>query len=109
MKKQDLLFALICIAVIAGLFYLYFTGRHPQPTDPRIPQHQNLTKETPRTTCLTCHDPQTGTNDVAKRIQVNHPEKWKDEKFLCQRCHKIQASQDAKAALSPGSASPLNK
>ncbi|MBL8151064.1 MAG: hypothetical protein JNN15_14145 [Blastocatellia bacterium] len=91
MKRQDLLFAAIVVLVVAGLIYLSITGRHPQPTVKNIPEHQNLQALTPRAKCLECHDPQNGSIvDKSKRIQEKHPEKWKDEKFSCLKCHTLQ-------------------
>jgi hypothetical protein len=91
MKKRDLIFGGICLFVIAGLVYLSVTGRHPQPTLLSVPQHQQLKDLTPRDTCLECHDPEKGTNPPEKRVQWNHPEKWKDKKFSCLKCHKLQS------------------
>lgn len=90
MKKRDLLFAVICIAVVGFLIWLSLIGKHAQPTLLSVPQHQNIKDITPRERCMTCHDPQTGTNDPAKRIQSSHPEKWKDEKFSCLKCHELK-------------------
>ncbi len=92
MKKRDLLFILMILGVTAGLFYLYFIGRHPQPTVQTIPEHQGFNTLTPRTKCLECHHPETGSiADLKKRITKTHPEKWQDEKFSCLNCHKLQA------------------
>ncbi|MEW6730553.1 MAG: hypothetical protein AB1489_04370 [Acidobacteriota bacterium] len=89
MKKRDLLFIVIVLVVFSGLYYLSVKGRHPQPTLQTVPEHQSLKPLTPRVECLTCHDPQAGTA-IEKRIKANHPEKWKDEKFSCLGCHKLQ-------------------
>ena len=99
MKKRDLLFVFIVVVVVSGLVYLERTGRHPRPVLQSIPEHANLKAQTPRTTCLVCHDPQNGTNPDDKRIKVDHPEKWKDEKFPCIGCHKIQPGPNKTAQL----------
>jgi hypothetical protein len=103
MKKRDLIFALICVAVVAGLAYLSITGQHPKPTYQSIPEHQSLKPLAKRDQCLVCHDPQNGTIvDVSKRIPSNHPEKWKDEKFPCIGCHTLQPGPEPhKATINP--------
>jgi hypothetical protein len=101
MKRRDLIFVIIIIAVVSGLVYLERSGKHPKPTVQSIPEHQNFDRNTPRTTCLACHNPENGT--AAKRITVTHPEKWKDEKFSCLGCHKLQpAGTPANAGLGKG-------
>src|SRR2546428_749093 len=98
MKKRDLIFAIIVIAVVSGLIYLSYTGKHPKPTLQSIAEHQNLKPQTTtRAQCLVCHDPQTGTA-VNKRIMVTHPDKWRDEKFNCIGCHKLQPAAPAAPA-----------
>ncbi|MFY9227343.1 MAG: hypothetical protein WAQ98_32025 [Blastocatellia bacterium] len=90
MKKRDLLFAVICVAVVSFLIILSIKGKHPQPTVLSIPQHQGIKDLTPRERCLECHDPKTGLNEPDKRIKATHPEKWQDIKFSCIKCHKLQ-------------------
>lgn len=96
MKNRDLIFAIVCLVVILGLVYLSVTGKYGKPTLLTVPAHQGITAETPRTRCLECHDTQTGTIDVSKRLPSNHPDKWKDEKFLCTRCHEVRRSIELK-------------
>lgn len=96
MKRRDLLFAAICVAVVGFLVFLSITGKHPQPTDLSIPQHKEIKALTPRERCLECHDPKTGANDVSKRIKPTHPEKWQDIKFSCIKCHQLQTAADTK-------------
>jgi hypothetical protein len=101
MKRRDLIFVLIVVAVVSGLIYLSVTGKHPQPTSQSIAQHQGFDFRTPRTKCLECHDPVTGTG--TRKIKETHPAKWKDEKFSCLGCHKLQPAGDpAKAGLAKG-------
>jgi hypothetical protein len=96
MKKRDLLFAAICVVVVGFLIFLSVTGKHPQPTDLSIPQHQSIKDITPRDRCLECHHPQTGINEPNKRIKTTHPEKWQDIKFSCIKCHKLKTATDTK-------------
>ncbi|MBI4854997.1 MAG: hypothetical protein HY819_24620 [Acidobacteria bacterium] len=93
MKKRDLLFAAICVVVVSFLIFLSIRGKKPKPTNLSIPEHQNIKDLTPRERCLDCHHPQTGINDVSKRIKSTHPEKWQDIKFSCIRCHKLQTAE----------------
>ena len=95
--KKDLLFVAIVIIVVVGLVYLDKTGKHPQPTSLAIPEHQKMTDMAKRDDCLVCHDPEKG----SKPIAVTHPQKWRDEKFPCIGCHKLQpAASSSKAAFS---------
>lgn len=87
MKLHDWFFAAIILLVVSALVYISITGRHPQPTSKQVAGHRQIRTSTQRSTCLECHDPVTGT---ARRIQPSHPEKWKDEKFSCLKCHQLQ-------------------
>ncbi|MCS6884089.1 MAG: hypothetical protein RMM17_13175 [Acidobacteriota bacterium] len=88
MKLHDWIFGGIILLVVAALFYISVTGRHPQSISINTIAHQQIKASTPRSTCLECHDPVNGLAGV--KIQPDHPEKWKDEKFSCLRCHKLQ-------------------
>lgn len=94
MKKRDLLFAGICVAVVGFLIFLSFRGKKPKPTNLSIPEHQGIKDITPRDRCIECHHPQTGTIDISKRIKATHPEKWQDIKFSCIKCHKLKTAAD---------------
>src|SRR5262245_39581075 len=97
MKRRDLVFVVIIVAVVSGLVYLSIIGKHPQPTDQSILEHKSFNRDTPRTTCLACHNPENGTAE--KRIKETHPEKWKDEKFSCIKCHTLKPAATANAGL----------
>ncbi len=87
-RKQDWIFVGIVVAVVFILAALSYFGPHP-PAVPPIPAHQSLTSQTTRVECLVCHDPEKGQPPQA-RLTVRHPQKWRDEKFSCLGCHKIQ-------------------
>ncbi|MBX7223885.1 MAG: hypothetical protein K1Y36_28480 [Blastocatellia bacterium] len=87
-EKRDWIFVLIVIAVIAVLAALSYFGPHPKKITP-VGMHAAVTPRTTRLECLTCHDPEKGQPPQA-RLNVRHPQKWRDEKFSCLGCHQLQ-------------------
>lgn len=88
MKSRDLIFMLIVLAVIGGLFFLSNKNK-AKALSPSQPQH--LTAKT-RGECFQCHQ----SEKLAElERQHKHPNKWRDEKVNCLLCH--LAPQGSKA------------
>ena len=80
MKSRDLIFIVIVLAVVGGLYFLS-TKNKAKPLSPTIPEH--LTAKA-REDCLKCHLPET----LAElERQHKHPGKWRDERVSCLFCH----------------------
>ena len=81
LKSRDLIFIAIVILVVGGLWWLS-TRNKAKSMRPTPPEH--LTAKL-RDECLKCHLPETL---AQMEIQHKHPNKWRDEKIECTRCHK---------------------
>ena len=80
MKTRDLIFILIVVLVVGGLYYLSTKNKaKPLPVEPR--EHLTATK---RDECLACHLPEKMSQ---LEIQHKHPGKWRDERVSCLLCH----------------------
>jgi hypothetical protein len=80
-KSRDLIFIAIVILVVGGLWWLS-TRNKAKSMRPTPPEH--LTAKM-RGECLKCHLPEI----LAEReLQHKHPNKWRDERVECTRCHK---------------------
>ncbi len=79
MKSRDLIFALIVIVVVGGLYLL--STRNKAKAMPNRPEHVNVTA---REDCLKCHLP-AKFEDLER--QHKHPGKWRDARVSCQLCH----------------------
>jgi FtsZ-interacting cell division protein ZipA len=88
MKSRDLIFIAIVILVVGGLWWLS-TRNKAKALQPTPPEH--LTAKL-RDDCLKCHLPETL---AQMELQHKHPNKWRDERVECTRCHK--PPQDANA------------
>ncbi len=80
MKPRDLLFVLIVVVVIGGLYFL--STRNKAKAMPAIAQHLNVLA---REDCLKCHLP-AKFEDLER--QHKHPGKWRDARVSCLLCHK---------------------
>jgi hypothetical protein len=81
MKRRDLLFVLIVLVVVGGLYFLSTRGRaQPVPSTPV----EHLSSKT-REDCLRCHVPE---KMSALEVAGRHPGKWKDRRVSCFQCHK---------------------
>jgi|SRR5262245_20026031 len=81
MKFRDLIFIAIVILVVGGLWWLS-TRNKAKAMLPAPPEH--LTAKL-RDDCLKCHIPETL---AEMELQHKHPNKWRDERVECIRCHK---------------------
>lgn len=85
MRTRDLLFVVIILTVVGGLYFLSTRGK-AQPVPSQPPEH--MAAKT-REDCLRCHTPeQLGALELAHR----HPGKWRDERVSCFRCHSAAAA-----------------
>lgn len=84
MKPRDLIFVLIVVIVIGGLYFL--STRNKAKAMPAIPAHLNVQA---REDCLKCHLP--AKFEELER-QHKHPGKWRDARVSCLLCHKAPDS-----------------
>lgn len=80
-KPRDLIFIAIIIIVVGGLWWLS-TRNRAKAMRPNTPEH--LTARF-RGECLKCHLPE---KLAELELQHKHPNKWRDERVECTRCHK---------------------
>lgn len=88
MKPRDLIFVLIVVIVVGGLYFL--STRNKAKAMPAIAEHQNVTA---REDCLKCHLP---AKFEALEKEHKHPGKWRDERVSCLLCHKAPNGSKAK-------------
>jgi hypothetical protein len=83
MKKNDLIFIAIALAVIGLFIFLSLIGRKAAPMTAQA-YHAGITRETPRETCWGCHTPDS-------EVWLRHPKKGKppDQTTPCHVCHKL--------------------
>ena len=80
MKSRDIIFLLIIITVVGGLYYLSTKNKaKPMPANP--PEHLTVTN---RKDCLSCHMEE---RMARLEIEHKHPGKWRDERVSCLLCH----------------------
>lgn len=79
MKSRDLIFALIAITVVGGLYFLS-TRNRAKPMSVRA-EHATVKA---REDCLQCHLPA-----KFEELERNHkhPGKWRDKRVSCLLCH----------------------
>lgn len=80
MKSRDLVFIIIVIAVVGGLYFL--STKNKAKAMPAIPEHVAAKA---REDCLKCHLP---TKFEELERQHKHPGKWRDARVSCLLCHK---------------------
>jgi hypothetical protein len=80
MKSRDLVFILIVVVVVGGLYYL--STRNRAMAMPAIPEHATVRA---REECLKCHSP---AHFEELERQHKHPGKWRDARVSCLLCHK---------------------
>jgi hypothetical protein len=80
MKSRDMIFIVIVIAVVGGLYFLS-TKNKAKPMSATTPEHLTVKA---REDCLRCHLPETL---AALEQQHKHPGKWRDERVSCLLCH----------------------
>ena len=80
MKSRDLVFIIIVIAVVGGLYFL--STKNKAKAMPAIPEHATAKA---REDCLRCHLP--AKFEELER-QHKHPGKWRDARVSCLLCHK---------------------
>src|SRR6516225_1063286 len=88
MKKKDLIFIGIIVAVVGLFIFLSAIARKPPAFTDR-PEHAGLTAKTERDTCLSCHAP----DSTIAPMSARHPKKGKPndrdpDKRVCFKCHK---------------------
>ena len=88
MKSRDLIFLLIVVVVVGGL-YLLSTRNKAKPLSANIPEHLTTTA---REDCLKCHQPEV-LADLER--QHKHPGKWRDARVSCLLCHTSPAGTKA--------------
>ncbi|MDX2032424.1 MAG: hypothetical protein SF339_17245 [Blastocatellia bacterium] len=93
MKSRDLIFLLIVVVVVGGLYFLS-TRNKAKPLSTTVPEH--LTTKA-REDCLKCHQPEALAN---LERQHKHPGKWRDARVSCLLCHTSPAGARA-ASLNP--------
>jgi hypothetical protein len=82
MKSRDMIFIVIVLAVVGGLYFLS-TKNKAKPMSATTPEHLTVKA---REDCLKCHLPET----LAALEQVHkHPGKWRDERVSCLLCHPV--------------------
>src|SRR5215470_793863 len=86
--KRDLVFAIIVLAVVGGLYYL--STKSKIKAMPANPVH--LATQS-REDCLKCH---TADTLGALELQHKHPGKWRDKRVECTLCHKPAAVKAAR-------------
>ena len=91
MKSRDLIFLLIVVVVVGGLYFLS-TRSKAKPLSTNVPEHLTTTA---REDCLKCHLPET-LADLER--QHKHPGKWRDARVSCLLCH-TQPAGAKKASL----------
>jgi hypothetical protein len=86
MKKKDLMFIAMAVAVVGLFVVLSLVGRKPAPMTDRT-EHAGMTRETPRETCLACHAP----GATVAPMPLKHPKKGKppDKTTPCYACHRL--------------------
>lgn len=93
MKPRDIVFVVIVVFVVGGLYFLSTRARTPRAM-PANPAHLNAVT---RDQCLACHQPE----KLAELEKAHrHPGKWKDEKVSCLQCHHVAATP-GRALLDP--------
>lgn len=80
MKSRDLIFVLILLTIVGGLYYLS-TKNKAKPMPVTVPAHSVVTA---RTDCFGCHKPE---KFAELEAQHKHPGKWRDERVSCLLCH----------------------
>ena len=81
MKSRDMIFIAIVVFVVGGLWWLS-TKDKAKAMSPAPPEH--LTAKL-RDECLKCHTTKTLEE---MELQHKHPNKWRDTRVECTRCHK---------------------
>ncbi|HKE02647.1 MAG TPA: hypothetical protein VKE91_01235 [Blastocatellia bacterium] len=89
MKPRDLIFIAIVIFVVGGLWWLS-TRNKAKAMRPTPPEH--LTAQL-RYECLKCHTPE---KLAELELQHKHPNKWRDDRVECTRCHKRPQEANAR-------------
>src|SRR5262245_15916796 len=87
-KSRDLIFIAIVIIVVGGLWWLS-TRNKAKAMRPIPPEH--LTAKM-RGECLKCHLPE---RLAELELQHKHPNKWRDDRVECTRCHKTPEEANA--------------
>jgi FtsZ-interacting cell division protein ZipA len=88
LKPRDLIFIAIVVLVVGGLLWLS-TRNKAKAMRPTPPEH--LTAKL-RDECLKCHLPETL---AEMELQHKHPNKWRDARVECTRCHKTPQGANA--------------
>ena len=92
MKSRDLVFILIVVVVVGGLYYL--STRNKAKAMPAIAEHSTIGG---REDCLKCHLP--ARFEELER-QHKHPGKWRDARVSCLLCHATPDGQKAQGPIS---------
>ena len=88
MKPRDLIFIVIVLAVVGGLYYLS-TKNKAKPMSATIPEHSTVKA---REDCLKCHLP---ARFEELELQHKHPGKWRDARVSCLLCHPAPGNSTA--------------
>ena len=85
MRKKDLIFIAIIVAVLAIFIFLSAIGRKAPAMTARE-EHAGFNRKIPNDTCLGCHAP----DSTVAAMPARHPKKGKppDTKTSCFACHR---------------------
>src|SRR5215467_14726326 len=85
MRKKDLIFIAIIVAVLAIFIFLSAIGRKAPAMTARE-EHAGFNRKTPNDSCLGCHAP----DSTVAAMPARHPKKGKppDTKTSCFACHR---------------------
>ncbi|HMV46467.1 MAG TPA: hypothetical protein PLD20_15455 [Blastocatellia bacterium] len=92
MKSRDLLFIVIVIVVVGGLYYLS-TKNKAKAMSSRA-EHIGVKA---REDCMKCHTP--AKFEELERVH-KHPGKWRDARVSCLLCHTTPDGQKARTVVS---------
>jgi len=95
MRRKDLIFIAIIVAVLGIFIFLSVIGRKAPAMTTRA-EHAEVNRKTPNDTCLACHAP----DSTVAPMPARHPKKGKppDTKTSCFACHR--PTEDHVASLS---------
>ena len=73
LKKTDLIFLVVVVAVVGALAVLSLIRKHPPEVSLGVAEHSGLTAESKREQCLPCHAPESGGKVVYADLNIDKP------------------------------------